>query len=32
MSTGKHYFIDETADGYFSVRAKNSDRASALFF
>ena len=31
MSTGKHYFIEQNDDGKFAVRAKGSDRASALF-
>ncbi len=31
MSTGKHYFIEQNADGTFAVRAKDSERASALF-
>jgi hypothetical protein len=31
MSKGKHYFIDETADNKFAVRAKGSDRAGGLF-
>jgi len=29
--TGKHYFIEENADGKFAVRAKGSERASKLF-
>jgi uncharacterized protein YdaT len=29
MSTGKHYFIERTDDGY-AVRAKGSKRASAI--
>jgi hypothetical protein len=29
--TGKHYFIEEDADGRFAVRAKESERASKLF-
>lgn len=29
MSTGKHYFIERTEDGY-AVRAKGSERASAI--
>lgn len=31
MSTGKHYFIEENADGKFAVRAKDGERASGLF-
>lgn len=31
MSTGKHYFIEQNDDRKFAVRAKGSDRASALF-
>jgi hypothetical protein len=31
MSTGKHYFIEQTEEGKFAVRAKDSERASALF-
>ena len=31
MATGNHYFIEENADGQFAVRAKDSERASALF-
>ncbi|HEV2578828.1 MAG TPA: DUF2188 domain-containing protein [Acidobacteriaceae bacterium] len=31
MSTGKHYFIEQNDDGKYAVRAKDSDRASALF-
>jgi hypothetical protein len=31
MSTAKHYFIEKNDDGKFAVRAKGSDRASALF-
>jgi uncharacterized protein YdaT len=29
MSTGKHYFIERTGDGY-AVRARGSERASAI--
>ena len=29
MSTGKHYFIERTEDGY-AVRARGSERASAI--
>jgi hypothetical protein len=28
MSTGTHYFIEETVEGKFAVRAKDSDKAS----
>ncbi len=31
MSTDNHYFIEQNADGKFAVRAKGSERASALF-
>ena len=31
MSTGKHYFIEQNAEGKFTVRAKDADRASATF-
>jgi hypothetical protein len=31
MSTEKHYFVEKNEDGMFAVRAKGSDRASALF-
>jgi len=31
MSTDKHYFIEQNDDSKFAVRAKGSDRASALF-
>jgi hypothetical protein len=31
MSTGKHYFVEQTEDGRFAVRAKDSERASATF-
>ena len=31
MSTGKHYFIEQTEDARFAVRAADSDRASAVF-
>ena len=30
MTTDKHYFIEENADGKFAVRAKGSQRASGL--
>lgn len=30
MATDKHYFIEQTEDGKFAVRAKGSKRASAL--
>jgi uncharacterized protein YdaT len=30
MSTGKHYFIEQTDDGRYAVRAKGSDRASEI--
>lgn len=30
MSTGKHYFIEETDEGKFAIRAKGSQRASRL--
>jgi hypothetical protein len=30
MSAGKHYFIEQTADNQFAVRAQDSDRASSL--
>jgi Uncharacterized protein conserved in bacteria (DUF2188) len=30
MTTEKHYFIEQNADGKFAVRAKGSKRASAL--
>ena len=29
MPTGKHYFIEQTADGDFAVRAQHAKRASA---
>ena len=28
MSTGKHYFVEQTDDGRYAVRAKGSNRAS----
>ncbi|SEB83526.1 hypothetical protein SAMN05443244_1961 [Terriglobus roseus] len=31
MSTEKHYFVEVNHDGRFAVRAKGSERASALF-
>jgi hypothetical protein len=31
MSTGKHYYIEQTADGRFAVRANGSEKASAVF-
>jgi hypothetical protein len=31
MPTDEHYFIEQTDDGGFAVRAKGSERASALF-
>jgi hypothetical protein len=31
MPTDEHYFIEQTDDGRFAVRAKGSERASALF-
>ena len=31
MSTGKHYFIEQNAEGKFTVTAKGADRASAVF-
>jgi hypothetical protein len=31
MSTGKHYFIEQTEDGRYAVRGKGSDRASGVF-
>lgn len=31
MSTGKHYFIEQSEDGKYAVRAKDSDHASGLF-
>lgn len=31
MSTEKHYFIERNEDGKYAVRARGSDRASALF-
>lgn len=30
MSTGKHYFIEQTDDGRFAVRAKDAEHASAI--
>jgi uncharacterized protein YdaT len=30
MSTDEHYFIEQTEDGRFAVRAKGSARASAI--
>ncbi|HTV08606.1 MAG TPA: DUF2188 domain-containing protein [Candidatus Aquilonibacter sp.] len=31
MSTGQHYFIEKNDAGKYAVRAKDSNRASALF-
>lgn len=31
MATGTHYFIERNHDGKYAVRAKDSERASALF-
>jgi hypothetical protein len=31
MSTGKHYFIEQNAEGKFTVKAKGADLASATF-
>lgn len=31
MSTEKHYFVEENEAGEFAVRAKDSERASAIF-
>jgi hypothetical protein len=30
MSTGKHYFVEQTDDGRYAVRARGSKRASAV--
>jgi hypothetical protein len=30
MSTGKHYFVEQTDDGRYAVRAKGSTRASDI--
>jgi hypothetical protein len=30
MSTGKHYFVEQTHDGRYAVRAKGSLRASSI--
>ncbi len=30
MATGKHYFVEQTADHRFAVRAKGSQRASDI--
>jgi len=30
MSTGKHYFVEQTDDGLYAVRAKGSKRASDI--
>jgi uncharacterized protein YdaT len=30
MSTGKHYFVEQTDDGKYAVRAKGSKRASNI--
>ena len=30
MSTGQHYFIEQTDDGRFAVRAKGSERATDI--
>lgn len=30
MSTGKHYFIEQTDEGRFAIRAKGSKRASDI--
>ena len=30
MSTGKHYFVEQTDDGRYAVRAKGSQRASDI--
>jgi uncharacterized protein YdaT len=30
MSTRKHYFVEETEDHHYAVRARGSDRASAV--
>lgn len=31
MPTGKHYFVEQTEEGKFAVKAKGSERASATF-
>jgi uncharacterized protein YdaT len=31
MPTGKHYFIEQTDDGRYAVRARGSKHASGLF-
>ena len=31
MSTGEHYFIEQTAEGRFAVRARGSSRASGVY-
>jgi hypothetical protein len=31
MPTGKHYFIEQTEDRRYAVRAKGTDRASGIF-
>ena len=30
MSTGKHYFVEQTDDGRYAVRARGSQRASEI--
>jgi hypothetical protein len=30
MATQKHYFIEQTGDGRYAVRAKGAERASAI--
>jgi len=31
MSTGKHYIIELNSEGFFAVRAQDSQRSSAIF-
>lgn len=30
MSTGKHYFVEQTIDGRYAIRAKDSQHASEI--
>jgi hypothetical protein len=30
MSTGKHYFVEQTDNGQYAVRARGSERASDI--
>lgn len=31
MSTNEHYYVEQTTDGRYAVRGKNSERASGVY-